>query len=276
MSEFGAKTKFINQFLCLYSHPFHFFPKANFQFFFTIAFIHVQIDLYLIHSSTHHSITNRVKVHLFFTTDLTGRISYQNSQKVLGKVEEVEMAAPIGTMAGGAEPVSTPPRPCSQDPNSNRAKTTTPRSTTPRSRKRVPSVLQNLKSAEEKQAYIETLEKELDALFRYYKEAVAEKVRIELSQCGGSRNAVVAALLEESDLPLSKLVDEIHDRLNGEVGSGAIVLAEPVTYATVKSSVLFAGQRVTYGLPNADADVLEDYAESCLWCWEVIENSCLS
>lgn len=190
------------------------------------------------------------------------------------------MATPTGTMAGGAELFSTPPRPSSQDlsqdPNSNRAKTTTPRSTTPRGRKKLPFVLQNLKSAEEKQAYIETLEKELDALFRYYKEAVAEKVRVELSQCGGSRNAVVAALLEESDLPLSKLVEEIHDRLNGEVGSGAIILAEPVTYATVKSSVLFAGQRVTYGLSNADADVLEDYSESCLWCWEVIENSCLS
>ncbi|XP_022632345.1 chromatin assembly factor 1 subunit FAS1 isoform X2 [Vigna radiata var. radiata] len=182
------------------------------------------------------------------------------------------MATPTGTMAGGAELFSTPPRPSSQDlsqdPNSNRAKTTTPRSTTPRGRKKLPFVLQNLKSAEEKQAYIETLEKELDALFRYYKEAVAEKVRVELSQCGGSRNAVVAALLEESDLPLSKLVEEIHDRLNGEVGSGAIILAEPVTYATVKSSVLFAGQRVTYGLSNADADVLEDYSESCLWCWE--------
>ncbi|KAG2404202.1 hypothetical protein LR48_Vigan03g037600 [Vigna angularis] len=178
------------------------------------------------------------------------------------------MAEPTGTMAGGAELFSTPPRPSSQDPNSNRAKTTTPRSTTPRSRKKLPLVLQNLKSTEEKQAYIETLEKEQDALFRYYKEAVAEKVGVELSQCGGSRNAVVAALLEESDLPLSKLVDQINDRLNGEVGSGTIVLAEPVTHATVKSSVLFAGQRVTYGLPNADADVLEDYAESCLWCWE--------
>jgi len=176
----------------------------------------------------------------------------------------VEMAAPTGAMAGDADHLTTPPRPLSQDPKSNRS------TTTPRSRKKLPSALQNLNSAEEKQAYIETLEKELDALFRYYKEAVAEKVRIELSQCGGSRNAVVAALLEESDLPLSKLVDEITDKLNGEVGSGAIVLADPVTHATVKSSVLFAGQRVTYGLPNADADVLEDYAESCLWCWEVI------
>lgn len=26
---------------------------------------------------------------------------------------------------------------------------------------------------------------------------------------------------------------------------------------------------MTYGVPNADADVLEDHAEPCLWCWEV-------
>ncbi|KAL2330147.1 hypothetical protein Fmac_017728 [Flemingia macrophylla] len=155
------------------------------------------------------------------------------------------------------------PSPSPQNPRSNRAK-----SSTTRKRKNVPLLLQNLKSAEEKQALVETLEKELDSLFRYYREAMARKVRVELSQCGGSRNAVVAALMEESDLPLSRLVDEIHDRLSGEVGSGAIVLAEAVTHATVKSSVLFVGQRVTYGVPNADADVLEDHAESCLWCWE--------
>ncbi|KAH1044659.1 hypothetical protein AAZX31_09G227000 [Glycine max] len=172
------------------------------------------------------------------------------------------MAAPTEIIDVDAENSPTPTTISPQDSKSNRAKTTT------RKRKKVPSVLQSLKSAEEKQAHIETLEKELDALFRYYKEAMAQKVRVELSLCGGSRNVVVAALMEESDLPLSKLVDEINDKLNGEVSNGAIVLAEPVTYATVKSSVLFVGQRVTYGVSNADADVLEDHAESCLWCWE--------
>ncbi|KAG4377984.1 hypothetical protein GLYMA_18G244800v4 [Glycine max] len=175
------------------------------------------------------------------------------------------MASPTEVIDVDAEnaPTPTPPPPLPpQDPKSNRAKTIM------RKRKKVPSLLQNLKSYEEKQAHIETLEKELDALFRYYQEAMAQKVRVELSQCGGSRNVVVAALMEESDLPLSKLVDEIHDKLNEEVSNGAIVLAEPVTYATVKSSALFVGQRVSYGVPNADADVLEDHAESCLWCWE--------
>ncbi|TKY65326.1 Chromatin assembly factor 1 subunit FAS1 [Spatholobus suberectus] len=175
----------------------------------------------------------------------------------------MEMAAPATIIDVDTENSPPPPPPLvPQDAKANRAKNTT------RKRKKVPSPLQNLKSAEEKQALIETLEKELGALFQYYREAIAQRVRVELSQCGGSRNAVVAALMEESDLPLSRLVEEIHDRLNGEVGSGAILLAEPVTYATVKSSVLFVGQRVTYGVSNADADILEDHAESCLWCWE--------
>ncbi|KAK7394636.1 hypothetical protein VNO78_15169 [Psophocarpus tetragonolobus] len=173
------------------------------------------------------------------------------------------MAAPREIIDVDAENCPTPPPPLHpQDPKSNRTKSTT------RKRKKVPSVLQNLKSVEEKQAYLETLEKELDALFRYYKEAMAAKVRVDLSQCGGSRNVVVAALMEESDLPLSRLVDEILDKLNGEISSGAVVLADSVTYATVKSSVLFVGQRMVYGVPNPDADVLEDHVESCLWCWE--------
>ncbi|BAT83816.1 hypothetical protein VIGAN_04104200 [Vigna angularis var. angularis] len=176
-----------------------------------------------------------------------------------GKVEEVEMATQTRIPSS------------SQDPNSNRdkiPKISSPTSTTPQGRKKLPSSLQKLKNVEDKRA--ETLEKELDALFRNYKKAMAEKVYVELSQCGGSRNAVIAVLLEESDLPLSKLVEEIHDRLNEKVGSGAIVLAEPepVTYATVKTIVLLEGHRVTYGLPNADANVSEDYTESCLWCWE--------
>ncbi|CAJ1824010.1 unnamed protein product [Sphenostylis stenocarpa] len=168
------------------------------------------------------------------------------------------MAGPSRTFAFS----TPPPSPLSpQNPRSNRANTTM-------RKRKISSEFENLKGAEEKQAQIETLERELDSLFCYYKETAAKKVSIELSQCGGSRNALVAALLEESDLPLARLIVEIRDRLNDEVRSGAIVLGDPLTYATVKSSVLFAGQRMAYGLPNADADVLEDHAESCLWCWE--------
>ncbi|KAK7340397.1 hypothetical protein VNO77_21099 [Canavalia gladiata] len=172
------------------------------------------------------------------------------------------------TMLIDVDVENTPPSPLTpipliaQDQKPNRTKSST------RKRKKDITLLQNLKSAEEKQAYIVILEKELDGLFRYYREVMSHKVSLGLSQCGGSRNVVVAALMEESDLPLSRLVDEIHNKLNREAGNGAIVLAEPVTYATVKSSVLFVGQRMVYGVPNADADILEDHAESCLWCWE--------
>lgn len=157
---------------------------------------------------------------------------------------------------------NTPPP---QNPPPNR-----PKNNNIRKRKKVTALLQNLRSPEEKQARIEALEKELEGLFGYYKAAMGQKVVVDLRQCGGSRNAVVAALMEESTLPLSRLVDQIHDKLNSEVASGAILLGEPVTSASVKSSILFVGQRMVYGVPNADADILEDHSDSCLWCWEVI------
>ena len=141
-----------------------------------------------------------------------------------------------------------------KDPKPNRSRN-------PWSRKKVISMLQNLKTAEEKQAFVESLEKELEGLFGYYREVMNQKVSIELSECG-SQNGVVVALMEESELPLSKLVDEIHDKLKGG--------AEPVTHASVKSSVLTLGQRMMYGVANAEADILEDHSESCFWCWEVM------
>ncbi|GAU32452.1 hypothetical protein TSUD_158500 [Trifolium subterraneum] len=156
-----------------------------------------------------------------------------------------------------------PPPPPPQDPTPNRPKTNS------RKRKKdANSPLQNLRSPEEKLAQIETLEKELEGLFRYYRVVMSQKVAVDLKQCGGSRNTVVAALMEESELPLSKLVDEIHGKLNSEVTNGGIVLAEGVNSALVKSSVLIVGQRMMYGVPNADADILEDHSDSCLWCWE--------
>ncbi|MED6169111.1 hypothetical protein PIB30_018242 [Stylosanthes scabra] len=156
-----------------------------------------------------------------------------------------------------AELPPPPPPPPPQDPKPNR-----PRSVS--SRKKVTAMLQNLKTAEEKQAFVDSLEKELNALFSYYREVMDQKVGIGLGECG-SRNAVVAALMEESELPLSKLVDEIHDKLKD--GDNAVE-AEQVTHASVKSSVLILGQRMMYGVANANADILEDQSESCLWCWE--------
>lgn len=133
-----------------------------------------------------------------------------------------------------------------------------------RKRKRPDLSLLSL-SAEEKEAHIESLRKELDGLFQYYKEVKDQKLDVELSECV-SRNAAIAVLMEESELPLSRLVDQIYNKLK-EAANG--LAFDPVTHASVKSSLLFVGQRVMYGVPNIDADVLEDESKSCFWCWEV-------
>ncbi|XP_050381216.1 chromatin assembly factor 1 subunit FAS1 [Argentina anserina] len=113
---------------------------------------------------------------------------------------------------------------------------------------------------EEKEAKIDLFRKELDGLFGYYKQVMGESGCLDLKQCGTDLKSVVAALMEESGLPLSKLVDEVfHKVKNGN---------DDVTLATVKKMVLLVGQREMYGVPNAHADVLEDDSESCLWCWE--------
>ncbi|XP_022965575.1 chromatin assembly factor 1 subunit FAS1 [Cucurbita maxima] len=118
---------------------------------------------------------------------------------------------------------------------------------------------------EERNAKIEGIQKEIENLFKYYEEVKGQKVDLDLSQCSSS-NSVVAALLEESELPLSKLVDEIYEKMKKiDSGGGGV---ETVTVASVKASVLFVGQRVMYGVPNPDADVLEDVSKECLWCWE--------
>lgn len=118
---------------------------------------------------------------------------------------------------------------------------------------------------EEREARIEGIQKEIDSLFKYYDEVKCQKVDLDLGLCSSS-NSVVAALMEESELSLSKLVDEIFEKMR-KIDNGGVL--ETVTVASVKASVLFVGRRVMYGVPNADADVLEDVSKECLWCWEV-------
>lgn len=65
-----------------------------------------------------------------------------------------------------------------------------------------------------------------------------------------------ASLIEEDGLPYSKLADEIYEKLKSKDG---ITL------------VLLVGKRVIYGIGIADADVLEDNSDKCLWCWETRE-----
>ncbi|KAK7856771.1 chromatin assembly factor 1 subunit fas1 [Quercus suber] len=109
---------------------------------------------------------------------------------------------------------------------------------------------------EEKAAQMEDLRLELDGLFKYYKEMKEKKVFLDVGMCSSS-SSTVAVLMEESELPLSKLVEEIHQKLK-----------DVMSAATVKNSVLKVGQRVMYGVPNVEADVLEDQSQTCLWCWE--------
>lgn len=117
-------------------------------------------------------------------------------------------------------------------------------------------------TVEDRKARICALRAEMEGLFRYFEEVLGEKLDLGVAHCG-SMNAVVAVLLEESRLPLSQLVIEVYEKVKLRDNGGG------VTLATVKSSVVLVGQRLAYGVPNAEADVLEDESASCLWCWEV-------
>ncbi|KAK1287712.1 Chromatin assembly factor 1 subunit FSM [Acorus calamus] len=113
-------------------------------------------------------------------------------------------------------------------------------------------------SSEDREARIAALREELNGLFKYFKEAAVVRLCFdESSNC--SSNSAIACLLEESDLPFSKLVEEIYEKLK---------LREGTTLVSVKKTVLAIGHRAMYGIESADADVLEDETASCLWCWE--------
>ncbi|KAI3757066.1 hypothetical protein L6452_04599 [Arctium lappa] len=126
-------------------------------------------------------------------------------------------------------------------------------------RKRVELVM----SLEEREARIDALREEIEGLINYYNEYnnsgdVGFNVDSVKASCSG--NSRIACLLEESSLPLSKLVESIFERVKEKEGS--------MTPASVKSSVLLIGQRSFYGVQNPNADVLEDDSASSLWCWE--------
>ncbi|KAM3360423.1 chromatin assembly factor 1 subunit FAS1 [Capsicum galapagoense] len=128
-------------------------------------------------------------------------------------------------------------------------------------RKRVNLVIY---SPEEKSAKIEELKVEMKGLVEYYKEVMEKKV-VQMEEMKGlgsglGLNSVIGCMLEESDLSLSKLVDVIFEKISDSEGSSSKV--------SVKSAVILVGQRVFYGVPNGDVDVLEDESESALWCWE--------
>ncbi|KAH8501282.1 hypothetical protein H0E87_016193 [Populus deltoides] len=120
-------------------------------------------------------------------------------------------------------------------------------------------------TGEQKEVQIEELKREMEGLFGYYRETMNQKMGFGFGvDLGGSEyinvNGMVGLLMEESDMSFSKLVEEIYGKL--------VKKSANLTVAVVKSAVLFVGQRITYGVPNVDADVLEDETQSCLWCWE--------
>eukprot|EP01018_Ginkgo_biloba_P022362 Gb_14629 [translate_table: standard] len=136
--------------------------------------------------------------------------------------------------------------------------------------KRKRSLFQETLDPESKAAHIQQFQQEIAALYKYFNEGFENKRMEDSSEIADMRsapiNVIIARLLDESRLPYSKLVQQIHEELKNHAGQNG---GEDATLAFVRSSVLLIGQRPFYGISNADADVLEDESESCLWCWEV-------
>ncbi|XP_074566494.1 chromatin assembly factor 1 subunit FSM [Curcuma longa] len=109
-----------------------------------------------------------------------------------------------------------------------------------------------------KESLITQCHQELDELVEYYKEFSGLKQQHDNAN-SFSNNSMIAFLLEERNLPFSKLAEEIYEKLKER---------EAVTLASVRSTLLSIGQRVMYGISSPDTDVLEDESDSCLWCWE--------
>ncbi|KAI7749664.1 hypothetical protein M8C21_023010, partial [Ambrosia artemisiifolia] len=130
-------------------------------------------------------------------------------------------------------------------------------------RKRVETVM----SLEERVDRIRVLREEIDGLIKYYNEGFSgnnnnnnKLIDVETVKGMCFSNTMIACLLEESSLPLSKLVESIFETVKEKDGV--------VSLASVKSCVILIGQRCFYGVQNPNADVLEDESSSCLWCWE--------
>nr|BAJ53153.1 JHL23J11.8 [Jatropha curcas] len=166
------------------------------------------------------------------------------------------MAEPVPTVID----VDSEPKPNTQDQPKKNLKRKRATST--------PSLLCNM-TDDQKAAQIETLKDELQGLFVYYRQEMDQELGFGFgADLGGNEcntlNGMVGLLMEESQLALSKLVEEIHAKLSKERLKDNVT----VTVAVVKTAVLFVGQRMMYGVPNVDADVLEDESQDCLWCWE--------
>lgn len=115
-------------------------------------------------------------------------------------------------------------------------------------------------SKQDRDSYIQKLRNELDGLYLYFNEVMEQDKNMGFNIQGCSIDSMMACLLEGSNLPLSKLVDEIFEKVKERDCSVGI--------ASVRSFVLLNAQRSLYGLSVEDVDVLEDDSRDCLWCWE--------
>ena len=165
---------------------------------------------------------------------------------------------------------NTPVNPSGASDSKNKVSSTSCTPSTKKTSKRKRSLFLETLDPESKAARIRQFEQEISSLFKYLNEGFEDNSSAgsdEVVDMGSyTTNVIVARLLEESRLPYSKLVQQIYDKLKNKIDQNG---GAEISLAVVRSSVLLIGQRPFYGISNADADVLEDESETCLWCWEV-------
>ncbi|KAH7440440.1 hypothetical protein KP509_04G107100 [Ceratopteris richardii] len=119
--------------------------------------------------------------------------------------------------------------------------------------------------AEHSLTLVKELQSEVSSLINFYHEdGKIDLTAVNVQNAG--RRAEIALLVEESGLPFSSLVANILLQLKTSTESHD---GSDLTPAALRSTVLSIGERISFGTPNPDADVLEDDSDTCLWCWEI-------
>ncbi|KAH9622774.1 hypothetical protein KSS87_007370 [Heliosperma pusillum] len=138
-------------------------------------------------------------------------------------------------------------------------------------RKREKGKLEDELTLEERESRLKTLNEEKCSLIKYFSEVLSSDFvenwgisNFLSSNLNLSLNAIIAVMMEEKRCSYSKLAGEIYEKLKERNDSVSV----SISIANVRASLLYVGQRIAYGVHNADVDVLEDESESCLWCWE--------
>lgn len=119
---------------------------------------------------------------------------------------------------------------------------------------------------ETKDSLSKQFQSEVASLVKFYHEDGKIKLEMAGAVSNTARRAEIAILIEESSLPFSSLVADVLQRLRATAHAQG---GSDPTLASLRSTVLSIGERMCFGIPNSDADVLEDDSNACLWCWEV-------